>query len=70
MLECSGLSAVRGYGGRGFYGCGSSRGCHRLLLGIWLVFHLSGCLRQILCACESFQVCLGGLLLYGNAVSA
>ena len=70
MLEFSGLSAVRGYGGRGFYGCGSSRGCHRLCLGIRLDFRLSGCLRQTLCGCEIFQVCLGGLLLYGNAVSA
>ena len=57
-------------GREGFYGCGSSQGCQRLRSGIQLGFRLSGCLRQTLCGCEIFQVCLGGLLLHGNAVSA
>jgi len=49
---------------------GSFRGCQRLCSDIRFGFHLSGCLRQTLCGFEIFQVFLGGLLFYGNAVFA
>ena len=41
MLECSGLSAVRGKG-EGFTDCGSLWGCQRLRLEIWSGFRLRG----------------------------
>jgi hypothetical protein len=43
---------------------GSLRGCQKLRLDIGFGFRLSGCLRQTLCGCEIFQVCLGGLLFF------
>jgi len=51
MLECSGLSAVRGLGrdGGAFMAGGYLRGCQRLRSDIRFGFHLSGCLRQTLC---------------------
>ena len=54
----------------GFYGGGSLRGCQRFRSGIRFGFRLSGCLRQTLCGCEIFQVCLRGVLFYGSAVFA
>ena len=49
---------------------GSLRGCQRLRSDIRFGFRLTGCLRQNPCGFAIFQVCLGGLLLYGSAVFA
>ena len=49
---------------------GSLRGCQRLRSDIRFGFRLSSCLRQTPCGFGIFQVCLGGLLFYGNAVFA
>jgi len=48
----------------------SLRGCRRLHSDIWFGLHLGGCLWQTPCGFEIFQVCLGGLFFYGNAVFA
>jgi hypothetical protein len=48
----------------------SLRWYQRLRSDLRFGFHLSGCLLQTPCGFEIFQVCLGGLLFYGNAVFA